>query len=165
MPPDANALQNHLAFEVHWLVYAAVRFRDTEGRDQVVFQDSAFLHARNILELTGPGSSNHGWRIHDLGGATQRADATWNNWSDLINSKVTHLGDGRLKNPTWPVTENKLRCIEMSRYFLERLSKAAAEKKDQRMKVAEEIAKLGLRYLDCPDPATLEQLAKLVDAS
>ena len=53
----------------------------------------------------------------------------------------------------------------MSRYCLERLSKAAAEKKDQRMKVAEEIAKLGLRYLDCPDPATLEQLAKLVDAS
>ena len=46
MKPSPTALNMHLAFEVHWLVYAAVRFRGVRGKDKVAFQDSAILHAR-----------------------------------------------------------------------------------------------------------------------
>jgi hypothetical protein len=75
MPVDETALQNHLAYEVHWLVHAAVRFRRVHGRDRVAFQDSAFLHARNLLEFTGPGRPKHGWWIHDMGGAVPPGEA------------------------------------------------------------------------------------------
>lgn len=162
MPPDAQSLQNHLAYEVHWLVHSAVRFRDVRGKDRVAFQDSAFLHARNLLEFTGPGRPSHGWSIGDLGGTAQLTDAAWRGWSDLINSKVTHLGEGRLKAPPWPVREDDVRCIEMSRYFLQRLGTAANGSADPRMKIAGGIAELGLTYLERPTQTTLRPLADLV---
>jgi hypothetical protein len=156
--------QNHLAFEVHWLVYAGARFRHAGGRDRVALQDSALLHARNLLEFTGPGRPSYGWWIVDLGGSKQSADATWRGWSDLINSKVTHLGEGRLKAPPppWPVPEDDERCIELSGYLLRRLRTAATGRTDPRMTIVRQIATLGHGYLLHPAPATFKPLADLV---
>jgi hypothetical protein len=162
MPPDASVLQNHLGFEVHWLVYAAVRFREVSGADRVALQDSTLLHARNLLELTAPTRPNHGWWIVDLGGLHQSADAPWRAWSALVNSKVTHLGEGRLKAPPWPVPEDDERCIEISRYLLKRLSAAASGRTDPRMTIAGQIATLGSQYLERPAPAALKPLADMV---
>lgn len=162
MPPSVRELQENLAFEIHWLVYATVRFRTERGRDRVAVQDSAFLHARNLLEFTGPGRPSHGWWVQDLGGVAQGPDSTWRGWSDLINSKVTHLGEGRLKATPWPVPQEDERCVEMSRYFLERLVKSAGEGSDPRMDAAKRIAELGLAYLDSPSRENLKVLADLV---
>jgi hypothetical protein len=161
MPPDANELRNHFAFEVHYLVHSAIRFRSAEGKDRVAFQDSALLHARNVLEFTGP-KRGQGWWIADLGGTVPPNGSTYQAWKRLINSKVTHLGDGRLNRPPWPVAEDAERCVAMSRYFLNRVVNASQSATDQRMKTALRIATLGLEYLDNPAPARLEALAALV---
>jgi hypothetical protein len=83
-------------------------------------------------------------------------------WTALINSKVTHLGDGRLKAPPWPVPEDDERCIGMSRYFLTRVVTAATASTDPRMTIAGRIAALGSHYLDDPTQAALKALAHLV---
>jgi hypothetical protein len=162
MPPTPSDLQNHLAFEVHWLVYAAVRFRDVGGSDRVAFQDSALLHARNLLELTGPGRPKHGWRAIDFGGPAQSPDEQWKGWSALINSKVAHLGEGRLEAPPWPVPEDDERCVAMSNYLLHRLITVAAGCRDPFSTIAAMIATLGRQYLGHPAPETIKPLADLV---
>ena len=68
--PTADQLREHLAYEVHYLVLAAVRFTEVTGTEKAVYQDSSLLHARNLLEFTNPGqrASRHGWWIGDVGG-------------------------------------------------------------------------------------------------
>ena len=66
--PDPDELRKHLAYEVHYLVLAAVRFTEISGRDGTLYQDSALLHARNLLEFTKPGQRpRYGWWIKDVG--------------------------------------------------------------------------------------------------
>jgi hypothetical protein len=162
MPPTPSDLQNHLALEVHWLVYAAVRFRDVVGSDRIAFQDSALLHARNLLELTGPRATEARMGVIDFGGPALSPDAPWKGWSALINSKVAHLGEGRLEAPPWPVPEDDERCVAMSSYVLHRLSTVAVGCEDPFATIAEVIATLGRQYLGHPGPETIKPLADLV---
>jgi hypothetical protein len=80
----------------------------------------------------------------------------------LINSKVTHLGEGREKAPPWPVHEDDERLVEMSRFVLKRLRTAASGSDDPAMTIALRIANLGQRYLEHPTAATLKPLADMV---
>lgn len=156
--------ERHLAFEVHWLTYAAERFSKVSGRDKVVFQDSCFLHARNLLEFTGWGRPAHGWWAPDFGGSAPEPDEYGKQWLDLINSKATHLGQGRVKakQPPWPVPEDDLRCVELARYLLRRL-RSAAFGTELTILSARRIAELGLEHLAKPTRASLRALADLVD--
>lgn len=90
--PDEKELLNHLAFEVHWLVRAAIRFRTATGPDRVAFQDSAFLHARNLLELAAPKRAKFGWWIGDVGGAPPPADSKFQGWKKLFKGDPFRRG-------------------------------------------------------------------------
>ena len=48
---DADELREHLAYEVHYLVLAAVRFAEIDGVHKGVYQDSALVHARNLFRV------------------------------------------------------------------------------------------------------------------
>jgi hypothetical protein len=163
MKPQPAELAQHLAFEIHWLVYAAHRFRITRGRDRVALQDSALLHARNLLEFAGPGRPRHAWWVADLGGTAPPTDGGTQRWLDLINSKVAHLGQGRTKakQPPWPVPEDDERCAELARFVLHRVVVAARGSRDRRMIACRRIARLGLSHLEDPGGDALAQLARL----
>lgn len=165
MQPSTEEFTRHVAFEVHWLVYAAVRFLEAGGRDQVAFQDSACIHARNLLELTGPSRSTNAWWVVDLGGISKQADVAWRGWTGLINEKIVHLGKGRIKGTPrrWPVPEDDERCVAMARFVLERLLDSTRGGTDPRTVSAFHIAQLGLDYLSIRSQAALKLIADLVD--
>ena len=62
-----DALRENLAYEIHYLVLAAVRFPRVRGREASIYQDSALLHARTLLEFT-QAKRPPGWWISEVGG-------------------------------------------------------------------------------------------------
>ncbi len=53
MPITADQLQSHLAYEVHYLVWSAVGFRNARGKDKAAFQESALMNAKQRSCTTG----------------------------------------------------------------------------------------------------------------
>jgi hypothetical protein len=163
-PPDARQLEIHLANDVHWLVYAAVRFSYIRDRNTgVVFQNSAFVNARSLLEFTKPWNPHFGWSMHDdFGGIEPSMSAQFADWNDFINAKVAHLGDGRLDDISWPLPEadqDECRLILLAQFCLGRIVEFAPDAADPYGEVIRRIAKLGLDYLDGPESlAALETL-------
>ena len=144
--PRPADVRRHLAFEVYWLVHAASRFRTVRGKDGVAFQDSTLLHARNLLEFTGPSRPKHVRWITDIGGSRPSVDPEWERWIDLINSKVSHMGTGRTKvTPApWPVAEDNERCVRLARFTLDRITASAKGSSSRTMTDAREIVRLGI---------------------
>ena len=84
---------------------------------------------------------------------------------DLINSKVSHLGDGRTKAKVarWPVGVDDECCAKLARFALCRVITATGGSRARTMMSTRQVARLGVSYLDKSDGATLGELAKLVD--
>jgi len=163
--PSPAELRRHLAYEVHYLVHAAVRFQSAKGTDKVHFQDSALMHARNLLEFTKPNRPRWGWWITDVGGPQPRGSKTYERWNDLINAKVTHLGPGRLARPPWPVRHDDERLAALSRYSLKRiLRRLPRGNSDGRVIAMRDVGRLGLDYLNRPMPSALTAIAELIDS-
>jgi hypothetical protein len=163
VPITADQLQDHLAYEVHYLVWSAVGFRNARGKDKVAFQDSALMHARNLLEFTKPKRPRFGWWIVDVGAPTPKSTDEYDQWNEFINSKVTHLGDGRLRDTSWPVPKDGTEVEAAARYALARVCDGLPEATgDPRMSALLEVSQLGVAYLDNPATATIDALADLV---
>src|SRR5437016_14676860 len=89
-------LEIHLAYEVDWLVYSARRFATARSKEAVAFQDSVFVHARNLLEFTKASKPAHGWWIADHGpGPRPRASARHPDLTRFPTANVTHPGPTR----------------------------------------------------------------------
>ncbi|VBA47925.1 fructosamine kinase family protein [Mycobacterium attenuatum] len=163
--PDANELRKHLAYEVHYLVLAAVRFTEVSGRDGAFYQDSALIHARNLLEFTKPAPApRFGWWIANVGGRTPQAESTHDDWVEFINSNVSHLGERRLQDLQWPIPKDDQRLINIARYLLQRLNSLANNSSDPCAVVMEKLAQLGLTYLTDPNENNLAKIAQAIDA-
>jgi hypothetical protein len=157
-------LRKHLAYEVHYLVLAAVRFTQVDGRDGAFYQDSALIHARNLLEFTKPAPSpNNGWWIADAGGQTPQVDTSHRDWVKFINSNVSHLGERRLNDLQWPIPKDEQRLINIAKFVLERL-KSLSQGSDPRAVVMQKLSQLGLEYLDDPSEENLAKIAQAINA-
>src|SRR5712691_7134914 len=115
-PPSTDELREHLAYEIHYLVLATVRFPEVRGREATIYQDGALMHARNLLEFTQPKRRKGTWWIVDVGGSTPPKNPTYTGWTDFINTGATHLGPRRLKGSNWPVDKNDARLTELARF-------------------------------------------------
>jgi hypothetical protein len=96
--PSLPDLQRHLAYEVHYLVWTAKAFAAGESKTKVALQDSALLHARNLLEFSKPAKPSWAWWIGDFQ-TTPMSDHDYVAWNDLVHAKVMHLGDNRITSP------------------------------------------------------------------
>jgi hypothetical protein len=161
--PTADELREHLAYEVHLLVWAAIRFRTTKSKDKMIFQDSALMHARNLLEFTKPTKPRFGWWIVDVGGPEPQDTDDYRAWNDFINANVTHLGDGRLRSVPWPVAKDEERLVNLSTFALKRIRDGLdPTSADPHIAVLLEVARLGLDYLNDPSSPNIGALADLV---
>lgn len=152
-------LEIHLAYEVDWLVYAAKRFSFATSKDAVSFQDSVFVHARNLLEFTKPTKPSFGWWIadHGTGGKKPEKGTKYSELTDFLNANVAHLGANREVAVRWPLREKSpTRHIALARICLDRVRAYAPPDSDTYGKVMHRIVDLGRAYLDGE-----EALAKL----
>lgn len=163
--PTAGVLREHLAYEIHYLLLAASQFPEIGGRDATIYQDSALLHGRNLLELTKPPRRpGNGWWIPDVGGETPTPDATHKGWVKFINANVSHLGERRGQGIQWPSGDVHGRLIELAQYALERIKSLLPQgSNDERIVVMNALADLGLSYLDDRAESTLSQIADALD--
>jgi len=94
--PSLPDLQRHLAFEVHYLVWTAKAFTAGESKTKVALQDSAFLHARNLLEFSKPSRLAWAWWVGDFQ-TKPMTDTHYEAWHDLVHAKFMNrtgiLGD------------------------------------------------------------------------
>lgn len=157
---DVDVLRKHLAYEVHYLLLAACRFPQIDGREAAVYQDSALLHARNLLEFTKPTQPSNGLWIAELGGNTPTSDSRHRVWLKFINARVTHMGPDRLTDRPWPDEDVAGRLNELAKYALTRIANSLPQT-DTAMRVAvmRELANLGLEYLAARDESKLDQIA------
>jgi hypothetical protein len=152
-------LEIHLAYEVDWLVYAAKRFSLASGKDAVTFQDSVFVHARNLLEFTKPTKPSFAWWIadHGQGGNKPTGGAKYTGLTDYLNANVTHLGTNREAAVKWPLQKKGPGShIALARICLDRVDAYAPPDTDKYGEVMRRIVQLGRAYLDGD-----EALAKL----
>lgn len=161
VPPTPDDLRRHLAFEVCWLIDAAHAFKN---EDLVCRQDSAMLHARNLLEFTKPvRRPNWDWWIGDLGAEPPRHTAEYAQWVALINSKLTHMGPGRPGESSWPVREDELRLLRLAGFVLDRIEAAlAGSPSSEAIEVVREITQLARGYLEHGDSAHRGPLESLI---
>jgi hypothetical protein len=163
--PTADALREHLAYEVHYLVLAAVRFTEVAGAEKAVYQDSSLLHARNLLEFTNPGQrTTYTWWIGDVGGLKPRNDTSHDEWRDFINANASHLGRSRLEARRWPVPKDEQRLIGLAKYLLQRVNTFSHNGSDPCASIMEGLSQLGLEYLDDPSQENLAKIARAIDA-
>ena len=150
--PTADELREHVAYEVHYLVLAAVRFTEVTGTEKAVYQDSSLLHALTLSDFTNPGhKTNCTWWIGDVGGQKPpREDASHADWREFINANASHLGRTRLEGRQWPVPKDEQRLIVLAKYLLQRVNKFSQDSNDPRAVVMERLSQLGLTYLDDP---------------
>jgi hypothetical protein len=156
---DANVLRQHLAYEVHYLVLAARRFPAIDGRESGIYQDSAYLHARNLLEFTQPPRRPDAWWIPDAGGNTPTANPEHKAWANFINAKVSHLGGRRPQGMRQPGTLHDLATFSLQR--IKSLLPQASN--DDRIAIMRELADLGLAYLTSHDESKLDQISDAID--
>lgn len=129
-----------------------------------MFQDSVLMHARNLLEFTRPIKPRWGWWIVNMGAPTPVRTSSYDRWVDFINAKVTHLGEGRLRRPPWPVPEDDERLVTLSKFVLKRIQhRLPTGRKHVHAAAMRRVAQLGLDYLHKPTPSTISALAGLVE--
>jgi hypothetical protein len=155
---DVDLLREHLAYEVHYLVLAARRFPEMAGREAAIYQDSAVLHSRNLLEFTNPMQRvKHSIWIGDVGGNKPQMETLYRDWMDFINARVTHLGPDRMRGGNeWPDTDVQ----QLAKYALKRIKDSLPQgNNEMHVTVINELAELGLAYLDSHDESKLDQIA------
>lgn len=158
--PNVDELREHLAYEVHYLVLATHRFPQIEGREAAIYQDSVFLHSRNLLEFTKPRKPRFGLWIKDVGGAEPTAEQVYGEWVDFINANASHLGKDRFEGIQRPHTQ----VDPLARYALGRILRCLPQAtSDIRILVISTLATLGLEYLDTGDESTLSRIADALD--
>ena len=162
---DADELREHLAYEVHYLVLAAVRFAEIDGVHKGVYQDSALVHARNLLEFTNPGQpTSYSWWIGSVGGLRPPgADSEHEQWRKFINANLSHVGPSRTESRSWPIPKDDQRLITLAQYLLQRISTFSQNDSDPRATIMERLAELGLAYLDDPTLQDLGPIAQAID--
>lgn len=174
-PVPTAELQKHLAYEVDWLVFAARRFRETGGKDAVLVQDSAFVHARNLLEFTKPpdpdprkkdkGPSNGWWISREFHGdePTDTDPSEFKPWWKFINANVTHLSKNRSRDVPCPAPWDKERLVVMARFALDRIETFAPDASGEYGEVIRRIVRDGKLYLATGNIAPLRRLDKLTE--
>jgi hypothetical protein len=76
--PSADDVQQHVCYELKWMLRAVVRFEELgpsgdDDDDRIALQDSALLHARNLIEFAAAaGDDGPGWALSDIPGAKRR---------------------------------------------------------------------------------------------
>ncbi len=161
---DENVLREHLAYEIHYLLLAACRFPTIQGNEAAVYQDSALLHARNLLEFTKPVMPTFGVWISEVGGTRPQQDDLYWPWVNFINARVTHFGPDRLLDVDWPDDDVLGRLANLARLALERIESALPQgSSDMRVAVMGELARLGLAYFDSRDKAVLDRIGYAID--
>jgi hypothetical protein len=116
--PSAEEVRRHLCYELKWMLRAVARFdlltheiRAAEARgeapaeaDIVALQDSALLHARNLIEFASASSDASvdqvEWALSDILGTKRRKVPT--RLRVFLNDRVVHLGDLRTTDARWP---------------------------------------------------------------
>ncbi len=117
--PTADEICRHLCYELKWMLAAVVRFEhrrqeegsvvaaDAAGPDDaelVALQDSALLHARNLIEFAAatadPTMEEPRWALSDILGTHSRKVP--GNLSRFLNNWVVHIGTGRASESKWP---------------------------------------------------------------
>ena len=116
--PSAEEVRRELCYELKWMLRAVVRFEQltTEERtpgarrdaqtptDVVALQDSALLHARNLVEFAGAAPDalpeRDGWALSDIIGTKRRKVPT--RLAAFLNSRVGQPGDARASAARWP---------------------------------------------------------------
>ena len=116
--PSAEEVRRYLCYELKWMLRAVVRFEEltSEHRpstarggsspdpDLVAWQDSALLHARNLVEFAGassdPTESEAEWALSGiLGTHTRKVPG---NLSRFLNNWVVYIGGGSASDSKWP---------------------------------------------------------------
>jgi hypothetical protein len=114
---NAEQIRQHLCYELEWMLRAVVRFeqvtidaREAETRgetapdsDVVALQDSALLHARNLIEFakasSDPDEKKVEWALTDILGAHRRKVPS--SLRTFVNNWVTRLGT-QTTDAKWP---------------------------------------------------------------
>ena len=117
--PSPEQVRRHLCYELKWMLWAVDRFeqsvrvsRSAEGHDgaaadAIAFQDSALLHARNLVEFAAAAAQpteslepkDH-WALSDILGTHRRKVP--GSLQRFLNNWVVHLGAGRASESKWP---------------------------------------------------------------
>ena len=136
---NAEHIRSQLCYELKWMLRAVVRFeevtseaRAAEARgeappdsDIVALQDSALMHARNLVEFAKASSDPHEtelqWALSDILGARRRKVPS--NVRAFLNNWVVHLGSSSMPNNKWP---KDVAGVVIDREDDTRLSKVAA---------------------------------------
>ena len=117
--PTPAEIRRQICYELKWMLWAVDRFetviRDpppAEGKirpasDAIAFQDSALLHARNLIEFAAaeaePAESTESsdrWALSDILGTHSRKVP--GNLRRFLNNWVVHLGVARSSESKWP---------------------------------------------------------------
>ena len=125
---SAEQIRVHLCYELKWMLRAVVRFEqltaelEAADSDLVALQDSALLHARNLVEFANassdPAEPQVQWALSDILGAHRRKVPTslhtfLNHWAmqlggatearwpkDLAGNRIDSQDDARLSKVT-----------------------------------------------------------------
>jgi hypothetical protein len=115
--PSAEEVRRDLCYEVKWMLHAVVRYELLAGeiraaeargdaqpeRGLVALQDSALLHARNLIEFAGSSSdavSADTWALSDIVGTKRRKVPS--RLDTFLNCSVVRLGEARGARAKWP---------------------------------------------------------------
>ena len=116
--PTADEICRHLCYELKWMLGAVVRFEERtqevrsttagasapDDAELVALQDSALLHARNLIEFAAatadPTLEDPRWALSDILGTHSRKVP--GNVSRFLNNWVVHIGTGRASESKWP---------------------------------------------------------------
>jgi hypothetical protein len=115
---SAEQIRRDLCYELKWMLRAVVRFEDVmrdaralESRgetppdsDIVALEDSALVHARNLVEFarasSEPSEPRVQWALSDILGAHRRKVPT--GLTTFLDNWVVHVGAFRATDSKWP---------------------------------------------------------------
>jgi hypothetical protein len=97
------------------------------------------------------------WITDVVGGDAPTADTRHKDWVNFINANASHLGKDRMRGGyEWPDKDVQ----QLAKYALERIQDSLPQgNKDMNAAVINELADLGLAYLDSGNESKLDQIA------